>query len=220
MDHSLGKKNHQEYDGEFISPLGKGAICGVEPDAARMSDDVTIPVQTHSCNVKVIASYGEIPSLEDTDAIICFRKGMKIGVRTADCVPVLLYAPDIDAVAAIHAGWKGSLGGIVDKVMDNLIDSGADPAVIKAAFGPSICAACYEVSEELSENFRTAGFEDAFISHRHISIEKVNTLRLIRRGVRPENIGAGRLCTKETPFLPSWRRCQTPLRLTTWVQLS
>ena len=77
--------------------------------------------------------------------------GLPIGVRTADCVPVILYAEDIKAVAAVHAGWKGTLGGIVDVVVDRLADMGSDPRNIHATFGISICGNCYEVDNDLGE---------------------------------------------------------------------
>ncbi len=207
--------NETRYSYEI--QMGERVRCGVEADANKIMVEVVKPVQTHSCNVGVIRKCGVVPQFDDTDALICLREGMRIGVCTADCVPIVLYASDVNAVAAIHAGWKGSLGGIVDNVIVKLIELGANPKCINAAFGPSICGECYEVSEELAEEFINAGFEDAIVSHRHISLEKVNSIRLIRSGVKPENIEAGRFCTHETPWLPSWRRSPTSTRLLTWI---
>lgn len=199
--------------------LGEGVIWGVEPDADSLRQTIVIPHQTHSCNVGIIGMEGKIPDLEDTDALICFRKNVRIGVRTADCVPILLSAPDIEAVAAVHAGWKGSLRGILDNVIGKLSESGADPSIMRAAFGPSICGKCYEVSEELADSFKDNGFEDAISSHRHISLEKVNAIRLLKAGLRLENIFSGRCCTKETSWLPLWRRKPTAQRLVTWIEM-
>ena len=85
--------------------------CVVHDQPADRSDDIlpcniVLPKQTHSLNVAIVSDGNEI--LEDTDAIITETPGLPIGVRTADCVPVILYAEDIKAVAAVHAGWKGS----------------------------------------------------------------------------------------------------------------
>lgn len=199
--------------------MGDGVRAGVSADAERMRAEAVWPVQTHSCNVAVVGADGTVPPLDDTDALICLAPGVKVGVRTADCVPVLLYAPDLPAVAAVHAGWKGSLDGIVDHVVDMLLEMGADPARMRAAFGPSVCGKCYEVSDALADSFAEAGFEEAIPGYRHVSLERVNTLRLERRGILPENIRTGPCCTLETASLPSWRRSPTPVRLLTWIKM-
>lgn len=80
-----------------------GVRAGVVADAAKVADRVVLPQQTHSCKVAVIGRDGVVPPLADTDAVISMCSGVAVGVRTADCVPVLLYAPDIPAVAAVHA---------------------------------------------------------------------------------------------------------------------
>ena len=89
-----------------------GVSAGICSDVDRFSHAVLLPVQTHSCTVAEVDSPCPLP---DTDAIITRTPGLRIGVRTADCVPLLLHAPDIRAVAAIHAGWKGTLGNITGK---------------------------------------------------------------------------------------------------------
>ena len=113
-------------------PSPEGICCFttfiIHDQPADRSDDIlpcniVLPKQTHSLNVAIVSDGNEI--LEDTDAIITGTPGLSIGVRTADCVPVILYAEDIKAVAAVHAGWKGTLGGIVDVVVDRLADMGS-----------------------------------------------------------------------------------------------
>ena len=195
-----------------------GAKAGVYSTAE--GHGVVIPHQTHSCNVAVIGREGTIPSLEETDAIVSLAPGLAVGVRTADCVPVLLYAPDIRAVAAIHAGWKGSLGGIVDRTVQVLVRLGARPASLYAAFGPSVCPACYEVSPEMIEMFRSARFGSCITAPRHIDLEAVNKQRLTALGVSPTNIRPKDYCTRETTWLPSWRRQPgITARLLSWIML-
>ena len=195
-----------------------GAVGGVVPDWHDIPD-VLLPVQTHSCNVAVIGPEGAIPVLDDTDAVISLRYGLRIGVRTADCVPLLIYCPDIRAVAAIHAGWRGSLGGIVDATLRRLKDLGADLSKAEAAFGPSICGECYEVSHELVDQFADAGFADCMVKYRHIDLESVNRKQLLAAGVSSEKIQPKACCTFETASLPSWRHSPTDRRLLTWIQL-
>lgn len=192
--------------------------AGVVADYRQMPY-VVRPVQTHSCNTVVIYRDGAIPNLDDTDAIICLRPDITIGVRTADCVPVLIHCPDLGAVAAIHAGWKGTLGGIVANALQRLRGLGADLSKAEVAFGPSICGACYEVSPEMAEDFAAAGYADCLISHRHLDLEAANTRRLLAAGIPPDRIHPKRCCTYESSVLPSWRRAPSEQRLLTWISM-
>lgn len=204
----------------YIDFRYEGIEAGVRADASGLPFPVLMPRQTHSCRVGVIRSAGDAGDFPDTDALVSFLPGVRIGVRTADCVPLLLYAPDIRAVAAVHAGWKGSLGGIVTGTVDVLKSCGASPAWIQAAFGPSVCGRCYEVSPEMVSDFRQAGFSNCVIGERNLDLESVNRRRLVMCGVDPANIRHSLVCTRQTPSLPSWRRDPgTPSRLVTWIRI-
>lgn len=210
----------QRLDMAYLDFRCIGIEAGVWPDADTLPFPVVIPCQTHSCRVCIVGD--SIPSggYPDIDALVTFRRDAAVGVRTADCVPLLLYAPDIGAVAAVHAGWKGTLGGIVTNVLALLADRGADMSRIQAAFGPSVCGACYEVSREMTGRFADAGFADCVIGERNLDLEAVNRRRLMAAGVPEANIRASVACTKETSRLPSWRRSHgTPARLVTWIRL-
>lgn len=194
--------------------------CGVKKDKylrdgyERMA---MTPMQTHSLNVKVVDSAYD-RDFEDTDALVTFREDIPVGVRTADCVPILMYAEDVNGVAAVHAGWKGTLGGIVDNTLDVLEDNGADPANLWVAFGPSISVDNYEVDADLAGRFVEAGFEK-YVSHPgedsgkpHLDLQGINIERLLRRGVRMEHISRNDDCTLECRnekgeyLYPSYRR--------------
>lgn len=173
------------------------------------------PTQTHSLNVAIAEGWDE--SFPDTDALITFKRDLPIGVVTADCVPILIYAPDVEGVAAVHAGWKGSLGGIVDRVVDLMADHGAEIGKMKVAFGPSISKENYEVDETLADKFREAGYKDCISypngssSRPHLDLQGVNISRLLSKGVKPENISPSDKCTyssvdAEKAPLQSYRR--------------
>ncbi|HET7840020.1 MAG TPA: peptidoglycan editing factor PgeF [Terriglobia bacterium] len=101
------------------------------------------------------------------DALMTDEPGILLAVRTADCVPVLLLDSRRRAVAAIHAGWKGMLGGIVEKTAGEMRRQfGSRPGDLFAAVGPSIGVCCYEVGEEVAEHFRGgfAGGENFVVS--------------------------------------------------------
>lgn len=176
----------------------------------------TIPDQTHSCNVAITDGFCRY--YPDTDALITFVRDVPIGIKTADCVPILVYAPDKHGIAAIHTGWKGTLGGIVENVMDILEEKGADPTQLKIAFGPSISKEVYEVSQELADSFIEAGFgayvssPNGQIEKPHIDLQGVNMERFLRRGVKPENIKLHEGCSYSSkmkdgsPMYASYRR--------------
>lgn len=198
---------------------GASAMGGSYTDMSCAPTDIVRPQQTHSCNIGVIGEDGVIGDLTDTDALICYRRGMAIGVKTADCVPVLVFAPDIRAVAAIHAGWKGSIGGIVSRTMEMLAGAGADMSLAMAVIGPCISGRNYEVSLELAQKFSAAGFDDCIIGSRHLDLPAVNRKRLLLAGLREENITMPPCCTFESNVYPSWRRNPgTQQRLLSWIK--
>lgn len=186
-----------------------------------------IPCQTHSSNVAVVDSPAEM-SLDDTDGIVTFERDLCIGVVTADCVPVLLHAPDVGGIAAVHAGWKGTLSGVVERGLEMLMERGADPALTRVAFGPSVSPDAYEVDCELARRFEDAGF-GRFVNRTkwekpHVDLQRVNMTRLLRKGVRMENVRLHSGCTVLTRsseggwlYQSHRRSCGAPGRMLTAI---
>lgn len=181
---------------------------------------LVLPQQTHTANVALCNSADQ--TFADTDALITRDPTIAVGVRTADCQPILLYSPDIRAVAAVHAGWRGTFGRIGSNTVRRLCALGADTIRMKALLGPSICPECYEVSAELVVQFRDAGFRH-LPSPDHLDLAQLNAEDLTDAGIPPANITFTHQCTRHTtdntaapapvsgptapPFLyPSWRR--------------
>jgi YfiH family protein len=95
------------------------------------------------------------------DAHFTREGGVVLTVQTADCVPILLADPKRRAVAAIHAGWRGTLRRIAAKTLGRMqMEFGTDPAVVIAALGPGIGRCCYEVGPEVAREFQ-AQFPEA-----------------------------------------------------------
>lgn len=175
-----------------------------------------LPQQTHSINVGIAEMRDQ--SFAETDALVTFTPGLPIGVVTADCVPILIYAPDVSGVAAVHAGWRGTLGGIIDKTVILLENHGAAAENMEIAFGPSISKEMYEVDEDLADMFRDAGY-GKYISYPsgegskpHIDLQGVNVERLLQHGVKPEKIRTNPHCSFSSlnseglPLYQSYRR--------------
>ena len=91
---------------------------------------------------------------DEGDALVSDQIGRCIGVRTADCVPILILDAHCRSVAAIHAGWRGTAGSIVQTVVDKMRALyGSRPEDLYAAIGPCIQACCYEVSSDVAGQF-------------------------------------------------------------------
>ncbi len=91
------------------------------------------------------------------DALVTDQPGVMVTVRTADCVPVLLHDPARRVVAAIHAGWRGAVAGIVPKTVALLVSRfGATVDRLRMAIGPSAGPCCYEVDEPVLARLRDA----------------------------------------------------------------
>lgn len=164
--------------------------------------------QIHSDRVVCADSIGSAPT--QGDAIYTLVPDECVGVCTADCVPIVLRAPDIGAVAAIHAGWRGTIAEIAARAVGRLAALGADPALMQAAFGPSVCGSCYTVSPELARTFANAGYASVVGESRQnptIDLQKANRLQLEKAGLPPESVLDCPVCTLHHPDkLPSWRR--------------
>lgn len=91
----------------------------------------------------------------EADLIITAKTNVGIGIRTADCVPILAYDPVKHVIAAIHAGWKGVIAGVVESAlfeMRQYFRSSCSSLVV--ALGTSLCPGCFEVGPETAEEFR------------------------------------------------------------------
>ena len=114
--------------------------------------------QIHSTRVVVIHTHRGLGTLEQTegDALVTNQPETLVVVRTADCVPVLLVEKARGVVGAIHAGWRGAVGGIVAETIRSCVtEFGAKPEHMHLAIGPSIGPCCYEVDEQVINPLRS-----------------------------------------------------------------
>ena len=115
---------------------------------------VSLLKQVHGNRVVLLGERRSDEGVAEGDSLVTDIKGQGIGVATADCVPMLLASFDARVVAAVHAGWRGTLEGIVANTLSAIEDRyGVKPENIKAAIGPSIGSCCYEVGEDVSSLF-------------------------------------------------------------------
>ena len=136
------------------------------------------------------------------DALVTNQPGVMVAVRTADCVPVLVHDPKRRVVAAIHAGWRGAVAGIVPKTIA-LMESrfGSAPEHLRVSIGPSAGACCYEVDEPVLDKLRQefADWERVVRGRRsgkaHLDLKTLIREQARAAGTSPESITAVNLCT-------------------------
>jgi YfiH family protein len=136
----------------------------------------------------------------EADALWTSQRDLAVGVKTADCVPILLVDPDRKTVAAVHSGWRGTDLGIAARAVETLVGRGSSPARILAAIGPAIRACCYEVSDDLAERFRSAFGPE--VVERRGGAPHLDLVRAIRSTLE----GAG-LLAKHIDVLPQCTSC-------------
>lgn len=179
--------------------LGEGA----EAFTSRRDSVLPYPViqghQVHGDRIAVIDRPDLTRAdLEGYDAFICKLPGVAIGVRTADCVPILLYDPVQRVVAAVHSGWKGTVLKIAQKTIGLMkSDFGCLPKELRAVIGPAIGPDSFQVGQEVVEKFEEAGFPMSQVwsdrgpgdgspmsGGHHIDLFKANKWILEESGVR------------------------------------
>ena len=199
--------------------------AGVEAFTARRDSVLPYPVvqghQVHNCKVAVIDRPGLTrEDLEGYDAFVTNLTGVAIGVRTADCVPILLYDPVKRAVAAVHAGWKGTVLRILQNAMELMaFKFGSSAADINAVIGPAIGPDSFQVGIEVAEKFKLAGFPMDYVwsfrgagdgtpmsGGHHIDLFKANRWLLEQSGVLSDNIQVFDIDTFTVPEFFSARR--------------
>jgi hypothetical protein len=166
-------------------------------------DQLFFPAQTHSIHVKKVEPSTLSDSLTDTDALITNSPGICICVMSADCVPILLYDPEKEAVGAVHAGWRGTVGKIVTATVQAMQQAfGTNPADLIAGIGPSICPEVYQVGEEVIEAvLQTFGNTANLITNQngegkgYFNLWEANRIQLLSLGVRPTSIEVAGICT-------------------------
>ncbi|KAF0177730.1 MAG: hypothetical protein FD164_2333 [Nitrospirae bacterium] len=158
---------------------------------------VYLPIQKHTDIVQIIES-DLTPHI--ADAVVTHRAGLLIGVKTADCVPVLLYDEKRRVVGAVHAGWRSSAQAILTKALAVFTDRFySNPVDILIAFGPAICSDCYEVGSEVIEGVVKATGPGDYVSKRgskyHIDLRAANRLQALVFGIPAAKIWMSAECT-------------------------
>lgn len=221
----VSKGNYSSFN---LSEFSNDAMDSVEKNRGILMqqlsifpDKLFVPYQTHEDKIKVIdaAFLSLSPSdkkeqLNGYDALITNQKDICIGITTADCVPLLIYDPGNHVLAAIHAGWKGTVKCIGAKTIIKMKEVfGSRPEDLLVAIGPSISPQMFEVGNEVGESFESEGFDLKSISFvnemtkkLHIDLWQANLQPLLDLGVLRSNIEISGICTLQNETYFSARR--------------
>lgn len=158
-----------------LVPAALQPVWDLRPDKKQVHGKAFAEV-THACQ-----PCGEV------DGLLSSALGLPISIVTADCVPILLARRDGGMVAALHAGWRGLYGGLIEALWEDLRGRGEQPADWVASIGPAVGSCCYEVSEELAGQFmaKYAGLPPALVcpSERFLDLAAVAEFVLLEAGV-------------------------------------
>lgn len=180
------------------------------------SQELIIMPQIHSTEVHEVdrekCGHGiYTPATFEGDALVSCHRGTALGVRIADCVPILLADSGAGVIAAVHAGWRGTVGNIVGKTVKKMCFLGASEEDIKVAIGPHISMANYEVGEEVAKQvLEVVGEKDLTFAHLRPSknegkflcgLGEVNKTLLMAAGIKENHIDICTDCTFANPDL-------------------
>ena len=181
-----------------------GAAMGFRTDSLVLSQ------QTHTTNVRVVTEkdrgkgFLKERDYKEVDGLITDVPGVTLATFYADCVPLLFVDPVHKAIGLSHSGWRGTVGKIGKVTVEKMTEQyGTDPKEVLAAIGPSICQSCYEVSEDVIEEFKNS-FEKCFWQELfyakengkyQLNLWRANELIFEEAGILPEHFSTTNLCT-------------------------
>ena len=196
----------------FTSADDPGLVCLNRATAVRvLAGDALAQLvtahQVHGTHIELLReenSSFQTPDGRSTlkaDGLMTDRPNLLLGIQAADCVPVLAVDTHLRVVAAFHAGWRGTVAGIVEQGIARMrADFGSAPKDLTAAIGPAIGVCCYAVGEEVETRFRAA-FPYAshlFEQHAdatHLDLAEANRRQLLAAGLLSERIFLAHPCT-------------------------
>jgi len=182
VPHVFGTRRHPVQNARDARALADAA--GLSPGPVHLS------AQCHGRDVTTPDARHLFPQ---ADAHVATRPGDLVAVRTADCVPVLLAGPDGRAVAAVHAGWRGLVAGVVEAAVAALHARGHRP--MAAAVGPCIGVAHYAVGDDVAASFDPAHLDRTRGPKPHLDLRAATAARLLGLGLAAADIDVSSACT-------------------------
>ena len=180
--------------------------------------DMVYSHQTHTTNVLRVtgehAGMGfTVPrNFHDVDGFVTDVPGLMLVTAYADCVPLYFADTRLHVIGLSHSGWRGTVNNMAQATVDKMSDEfGSRPCDITAFIGPSICAACYEVGDDVAKNFkdRYGADSDKILTKKeaakeekyYLNLHAANRINMLNAGILPKNIHITDICTCCNPDL-------------------
>ncbi|MFZ9886901.1 MAG: peptidoglycan editing factor PgeF [Myxococcota bacterium] len=193
----LGGTSPAPWRGLNTSFLVGDVPARVEENLARVRFQVGVgraalytAMQVHGDAVYEVHASDDVEQVSaiEADALITSAPDIALGVRTADCAPVLLASEDGEWVAAVHAGWRGAVGGIIGATVAALVARGVSPAALVACIGPCIGQSAFEVGPEVASAVMACAPDGEVVFHgrddrSHLDLARFVESQLRRAGV-------------------------------------
>jgi YfiH family protein len=207
-----------------VSGVEHGFGTRAEPLAPTLSDIVSKTQWKQVHGVAIAQLSGPQQSCGEVDGFWTQLPQTPSAIVTADCVPILLTRRDGNAVAALHAGWRGTLAQIVQNLFESqLLKAGEKPWQWVAAIGPCARECCYEVSPELAKAFKNKFGSQVIRKQRHLDLVRSNLVQLQTLGIEEVDTQTAHctLCSRDDAgqfAFHSYRRDGSGGRQYSWIQ--
>ena len=208
--HGVTQKSQQKCEGSLALHTGEcmhDIVSNRNAVAEALNLEITmnfvLAQQTHSDSIIVVEknkmqgwhTYDNTLALGD--ALITNQKRVILGILTADCVPILLYDMQNNAIGAVHAGWRGTNAAIVAKTVKKMQEVyGTNPELLHVGIAPSIGKCCYEVGNDVMQYFKK--ISQCFVKNDEkyqLDLPYINRQQLLEMGVLESNIEMSSICT-------------------------
>lgn len=202
----------------IFSSLNLGSNRGDDLEAVRENyrrvcalmgagvDEAAVTRQVHGAVVRTVSAADRHVCLSavpyEADGLVTAEKNLPLLCFTADCVPALLCDAEAGVIAAVHCGWRGSVGDILKNAVEAMCALGAKPASICAALGPAIGKCCFETDDDVPqavEAYLGGDAEGLFVRRADgktlVDLRGANKRRLVQLGLREEHVDVSEECT-------------------------
>jgi YfiH family protein len=194
-----------DYAGRIVD--GGRDLTAVVRERFGLDTALTTCTQVHGVRVQRASAGGAWRECDSCDALWTEEKGVSIGIKIADCLPVTILDPPHAVIANVHSGWRGAAQRITALTLDEISRSTAfDPASAFAYLGPSIRVCCFEVGEEVATQFDSR-FVDRTRGKAHVDLVAMTVELFRHRGFTAGRISDSGLCTRcDGSIFHSFRR--------------
>lgn len=195
----------RDFEGR-LTPAIADQISGVVRERFGIEAVLNTCTQVHSATVTLVEAGRHWRECDSCDALWTADRGVALGIKIADCLPVTIADREAAMLANVHSGWRGAAQNIVAATLDALVAGAFDASRAVAFLGPSIRVCCFEVGEEVAEKFDTR-YVDRSYDKPHVDLVAFTRDVLRSCGLAEVNISDSELCTRcDDSIFHSFRR--------------